>query len=1035
MKNGLYTFKISTLYVLLILLNIGPSYSQSTHQVSGIVSYNGSRLPDVTVKVKGQPTSTITDKEGKYQINAPALGTLVFTNLGYESKEELINNRSQININLLPTEQSINTVVVVGYGTQKKINLTGAVDNVSLKDVEGRVLTDASQILQGKSSGVLLTQISGQPGRDQADIRIRGISSIDNNSAPLVIIDGIESSLKDVNPNDIASISVLKDAAAASIYGNRAAGGVIIVTTKEGSSGLSIDYVGTVSIQEPTRLPVAASPVEFAKAYNEGRLNSQLPIGYTDEDIKNFEEAVLPEFKGVNMYDEYFSNGLTHNHYLSARGGQPNKYNFSLSGGYMNQDGILIGTNQNKISYAANINTFFWDGKMKVSGRLLGYNNNMDELDVATASVLQTIGSMRSTAYFQSTSGLYAYPALSYSSYINGGGTFNKDNNLKYQLNAEINPLEGLVWKSTFANSDNSIDFTRFFPNQYTAGSVFDEEGVYRPSEISQRREYQKQTTLNSTLYYHKIFADKHEFSTLAGYEALAFETSGFGARGNNLSANLPILELADPSSISPVSVSNARRTSLSYFGRLNYNFDERYLLEANIRRDGSSRFLKGKQWGTFKSVSAGWVISKEAFLKHVDWLTLLKLRGSWGTLGNAGIGSNYAASDILSAGLDYTFGGTVVPGTGISLLANRNTTWETTEQLNIGLDFDILNRFLVTANYYRKETRDILARVTIPGSLGISGTPYQNVGTMRNNGYEIGIEYANNTLKEFQYRINGNISYQKNRVVDIGPLPYIFHTASSGYSPPAGIIRSMVGESFGSYFGMVADGIYQINDFNWQENNNESIAFYDRKFTLKEGHANPSGIMPKPMPGDIKFKDLNSDGVINEDDKQIIGKPLPDYIYSLNFNGSYKNFELNILAQGVLGADAYIMGAMVSPFWNGTGSISKELYDNRWTPENPSTTWQRVYDDRTRSNLISSYYIQDAAYLRIKNVTLGYSFPKDLLSRLKVKSLKAFITVENLLTISALSKGFDPEKGFNRITSDFHPQVRSTAFGLNIGL
>jgi len=997
---------------------------------------DGAPLVGVTVAIKGTQAVAITDETGAYQIVVPEGGTvLVFTIVGFAPLEKTINNEAVVNVSMTTSVSDLEEVVVVGYGTQKKINLTGAVDNINLNDVEDRVLTDASQILQGKSSGMLITQVSGQPGRDQADVRIRGISSIDNNNDPLIIIDGVESSLSDVNPNDIASISVLKDASAAAIYGNRAAGGVLIITTKQGRAGLDVNYVGTVSVQEPTRIPEAASAPEFARAYNEARLNSGLPIGYTDEEIQLFEEGTLPEYQGVNLYDEYFSNALTHNHYLSARGGQAGKYDFSISGGYLGQDGILVGSDQRKISYLANVNTFFLDGKLKVSGRLLGYELKMNELDKSTEGILQTIGSTRSTAYFKSTSGLYSYPAINYSSYENGGGTFRNNRNLKYQLGLELKPIKSLTWTALYASTGNSTDFTRFSPNQYTAGSVFDEDGVYRPSSIMLQRSYSTLNTFNSTLRFDDSFAEQHTVAALLGYEAIAFKTEGFGSKGTDLSANLPILSLADPASIAPIDIANAERTSLSIFGRINYNYAEKYLLEANIRRDGSSRFTAGKRWGTFPSVAVGWVLSNESFLSSVSWLDLLKVRASWGLLGNAGIGTNYAASDVLSAGLDYNFGGTIVPGTAISLLANRNTTWETTEQLNIGIDVSVLNRLNITANYFNKKTSDILARITIPGSLGISGTPYQNVGTMTNKGVELGVEYNSDPTGAFQYSINANVSYQKNRVVDIGPLPYIFHSAISGYAPPAGVIRSVVGESFGSYYGMVADGIYQIDDFTWQDSSDPGINFYDREFTLKENYADPSGIMQNPMPGDIRFKDLNGDGLINDRDQQIIGKPLPDYIYSLNLNGRFRNFELNILAQGVLGADAYIMGAMVTPFWNGTGSISKEMYDNRWTPEQPSETWQRLYDDRTRSGLISSYYLQNAAYLRLKNVTLGYAINPGLLQKLNVKSLKLFLSVENLLTVTRLNKGFDPEKSFNRITSDFHPQIRTTALGLNIGL
>lgn len=1036
MERNFYVRKLKICFFLAMFLTSFIGFAQESKQVTGKVSDESGSMPGVTVQVKGSKTATMTDEKGNYSIQVTDQNSIIeFSSLGYQRHEEKVGKRNVVDVKLVMSLNSLNEVVVVGYATQKKINLTGAVDNINLDDVKDRVLTDASQILQGKSSGVLITQISGQPGRDQAELRIRGVSSLDNNNNPLVIIDGVESSLGDVNPNDIASISVLKDAAAASIYGNRAAGGVLIVTTKVGKKGLEVYYVGTVSMQEATRIPKSLSPLDFAIANNEGRLNSGLPVAYSAEDIQNYTEAILPEYQGVDMYKEYVSNGLTQNHYLSARGGLPGKYDFSVSGGYLGQDGILIGTDQKKTSYSANVNTYFLDQKLKVTGRLLGYESKTSELDVSTESVFFSVGSTRPTAFFKSSEGLYAYPAISYSSYKNGGGTFRTYNNLKYQFGLELKPIKSLTWNALYASTGNNLNYTNFSPNLYTAGSVLDGNGIYRPSDVDLRSDYSTRKTFNSTLQYEQSFKKAHQLNLLAGYEAIQYDAGGFGAKGNNLSANLPILALADPASVAAVIIDNSRRTSLSFFGRVNYNYAGKYLFEANIRRDASSRFIKGQQWGTFPSVSAGWIISNESFLKQTNWLDLLKVRISWGQLGNEGIGTNYAASDVLSSGADYNFGRTIVSGSAITLFANRNTTWETTEQFNLGLDLSFLNRFTVNANYFDKKTSNILARITVPPSLGISGTPYQNVGVMTNKGVELGIEFNSNPAKAFKYTINGNMSYQKNKVIDIGPLPFIFHTAVSGFSPPAGVIRSAVGESFGSYFGMVADGIYQISDFNWQNNNDASIAFYDRNFVLKSENADPSGIMKKPMPGDIKFRDLNGDGIINENDKKIIGKPLPDYIYSLNLNGRYKSFEVNVLAQGVFGADAYIMGPGVTPFWNGTGNISPETYTNRWTPDNPSNTWQRLYDDRTRSNLISSYYLQNATYLRIKNVTLGYAFKQKFLDRLKVRSLKLFLTAENLFTITSLSKGFDPEKSFNRITSDFHPQVRTTAFGLNIGL
>ncbi len=1015
-------------------------YAQKTPTVSGLIISQKTTQPlaGVTIAIKDGKAKAVSDSTGRFSIPVNSLinDVLIFSYVGFESQEIKINKRSFINIVLAEKARALDEVIVVGYGRQKKINLTGAVDNVTLSDVDDRVLTNASQILQGKVPGLTIVQNSGQPGQDAAQIRIRGVSSIENNNDPLVIIDGVQGELTDVNPNDIESMSILKDAAAASIYGNRAAAGVIIITTKTGASTFGVNYIGTVSMQQPTALPKSVNAATYARLYNEAAKSSGSTIGFTDEQIAKYDQGTDPEYMGTNWYDKYVTNAFMHNHYLGLKGGEPNKYRYSLSGGYLDQDGILVGTGSRKVNYLANVTGFLYNRKLQLNAVLSGYDANDRELFDPTPSVLQQVGNNRPVAYFKSSEGLYSYPARYLGAKELGAGITRGRNNFKYQLGVQVQPLKWITLNVNYANNTYNSDYLRYVPNYSTAAGIQDGEGTKQQSEINIQTQKSTLKTFNSTLQLQKSWK-QHNFSLLGGFEAIEYTINSTNVSGSKLSSNQPVLAYADPSTIVVKPATIAERASLSVFSRFNYNYDEKYLFEANLRRDGSSRFLKGNQWGNFPSFSAGWVISKEKFMEGNRIFNLLKLRGSWGRLGNEGIQTFYAASDVLASGNNYSFGGIVVPGTATALLANRNTTWETTEQTNIGLDAGIMNRWNITANYFYKKTYDVLARVTVPLSLGTSANnPYQNIGTVENKGVELGIQYNNDPKHAFTYTVNVNLTWLKNRVVDLGKLEYIFHNdLITGYAPPSGIIRSAVGQPFGSYYGLIAEGIYQLSDFTWQNNSDPNIPYYDRQFVLNSKLPDPSGVMSKPVPGDIKFKDRDGNGMITDDDKTFIGKSQPAYVYSLGFNARYKNFELNLLAQGVLEADSYLMGAMVSPFWNLSGNLSKDMANSRWTPENPSSKYQRLYIDRNRNNIISSYYIQNAAYLRVKNLMLGYSLPPKMLAPYKIKTLKVFATVENLLTFSGFDNGFDPEKSFNRITSDFYPQVRTYAFGINVGL
>ncbi len=1010
-------------------------------QISGKVTDFTTKEPliGVTVVVKGTTNGTITDMDGAYTLSVPEDGIITFSSIGYLSEEITVGNQEVIDVGLITDITSLDEIVVVGYGTQKKVNLTGAVETVGLEDVDTRSITNSGQILQGKIPGVQITQNSGQPGNDDATIRIRGVSSLDNNNSPLVIIDGVEGELGDVNPNDIASISVLKDASSAAIYGSRASAGVILIETKKGNAGIKIRYSGSVSIQRPTALPNVVDAATYAELLNEARVNSGYQEKFDSTEIAAYRSGDNPSYANTDWYDEYFSSAIMHKHFLNISGGQTDKYNFSVSAGYLDQEGVLYGTSENDFSFRAGLNSYFLDNKLKIGTMLDGYQKEQEELSSSTSTVLTAAATTAPTAFFRSqdtTSGntLYGY-AGRYFAYKDAGGGITRDRNkIKYQINIEINPVNGLIGRVLYGKYIYDYNYVRLLPSVTLAGNVYDGEGTTTGvSSLEQTVMRNTQSTLFSTLSYN-ISLGEHDFTLLGGFEQMEFISNTTEASIEDLLANEPVFSLGDAST-RYVNGDAYEYATRSFFSRFNYVYNNKYLFEANLRKDGSSRFAEGNRWGTFPSVSAGWRISEESFMNSVYFISELKLRASWGELGNQNISEYYASYDRLDPDQNYSFGGSIVAGTGTTVLANRNVTWETSEQKDIGLDGSLFkNRLSFSIDYFKKTNSDLLLRISLPGSLGLADgdPPYQNVGAMTNQGFELSLGYKK-AYTDFNYDINANFSYSKSRVEDVGNLEYLSHDDDliSGYSPPSGVIRSYVGEEFASYYGYLTDGIYQISDFEWQDNSDQDIDHEDRVYQLKDGMADPSGIMSDPAPGDIKYRDLNGDNEITEEDKTIIGNSQPKWAFALNFNTSYKNVYFNVMFQGVTGVDAYLIGALVSPFWNGTAPITEEMAESRWTPENPSETNQRLYSDVQRCNIVSDYYLQDASYLRVKNIQIGYVIPKRILEHIKFDNIKAYLSVENAFTFTSFT-GFDPERTYNKITSDFHPQVQVFTLGIN---
>jgi len=993
------------------------SANGQTHKISGTVTdeSTGETLVGVSVFIEGTKTGVITDMNGKFTIDVPSSSSaLVFSYIGYITKKATIGKQSIIKVTLEQDSKKLDELVVVGYGTQKKVNLTGSVGNVRMDDMETRPLTDASMALQGTVAGVYALQSSGKPGDDNAVISIRGIGTFGNNN-PLVIIDGFPGNLSDVNANDIKTVSVLKDAASSSIYGSRAANGVILITTKKGSIGkMSVSYNGYFGVQEATRLPNVLNSVQYATLKNEATANSGRVASFTAADIQKFAAHNDPMYPDINYFDVYYGKAQTQNHRLSLSGGNEN-VQFAFMLGQLNQDGILVGTDYKKTDFRSNIDAFFLkDKQLRVSTKIagnLGVKNEPTSVWNATwyATLAPIYPLQDATGQYMSVNG-----ELDPYAEIKAGSTAKtKRYNLSAQFEAEYKIFKDLSAQITYGYNVMSSNQNAFNANvilQNKAGGTKTEQ-----SDLSIRNETDVQTMLTGLLKYNKTFGE-HELNLLAGYseEEFTYDWQS-GYRKNFVNNTQRVLSLGDAATQTndAGSYDNALR---SYFGRINYGFQGKYLVEANIRRDGSSRFAQKGQWGTFPSFSAGWIVSNEKFLKNVNWISLLKLRASWGQLGNENISdpnnvsTYYNGSDILTSGQNYSLGGTLYSGVAIKNMTNKLLKWETAQQLNFGVDFNLKNGVELTADYFNKKTKDLLKLQPIPATMAL-GYPFANAGEVQNEGIEASITYRKTFTNGLKLRTTLNLAHIVNKITSL--------SVNEEFTSPKAII---IGSAINSFYGYQMDGIYQTSDFTGYDQTLQ-------KWILKPGVVSVNDY--NAAPGDVKFKDLDGDGVVTQNnDRKVIGKQFPDLSYSMNINLEWKRFDLGLFFQGVQGIEGYFYYEIATPF-SGVANLGSWWMD-RWTPTNPSNTMPRVTLDEYRTNVHSSFYMEDASYLRLKNIELGYTIDPKILSKIGISSVRIYGNIQNAFTLTKF-KGFDPEQTINQTRAEAFPQVRVMTVGLNV--
>lgn len=996
--------------------------------VSGrVVDINDDPIIGATVQQTNSTGGTISSLDGRFALKIPSNSSFTVSYMGCLTKTVQVKNKNNFTICLQEDVAILEEVVVVGYGSQKKVNLTGAVESVELTKARGRAYTNASAMLQGNIAGAFISQVSGQPGNDGAKIQIRGIGTF-NNTDPLVIIDGMEGSLDAVNPKDIESVSVLKDAASCAIYGNRAANGVVLITTKRGElNKMNIEYNGLYGLQNATSLPNVLKGIDYlemkAEAYR--NTNNTWPTWYTDNYMDNYRNHV-DEFMYPTNYswlDDTYRTAQMTDHYVAISGGSKN-LKYSTSAGYLYQNGIVKGNSSNKFTFRSNVTAFFFQEKLKLNASVATQYKQIEDLVDGASSAIYS--SYVAPPTIRMTIPGIGYNNAGYSFGARDAGGFNRTKEIPLTLNASISAdiIKGLNI-TVYGGIDRTFWENKNFKPTVQLFGLNDDGSVSTPqprtSELALNSSESQTYVLNGQINYNTTLAKKHAIAMMAGYEMREFTYHSHTLSRKKLTVNLPEFGVGDPDTQKNGS-SAYDLAWMSYFGRLSYIYDSKYMLEFNLRYDGSSRFID--KWGLFPSVSGAWRLSEEPFMKEISWLDNLKLRFSWGKLGNESIGQYYAASDELSLNGMMNFNNTLTGIAAVTKLANKRTSWETTEQYNIGLDVDIFNKVSATLEYYIKNTSDILMQVPVSSTLGMTTVPYQNAGEMRNKGLELTLRY-NDRFGKVGTNFSLSATRIKNEVRSLAGKDELI----------MGNTIWRVGAPFNSFYGLQTEGIYQSpNEIN------HHLIFSDNGVAL-----NPYMGMT-PVVGDIRFKDQMTvdtdgdgildgrDGVINSDDKVILGPSFPKWTFSGTLGFDWKGVDVSIFLQGVSGIKTLNQGIITVPFHGGESNTGA-WYKERWTPEHPSKTIQRLYSDPNRSEIISEYYLEDASYIRCKSLDVGYTLPKRILRNIfnANSSVRVYVSMQNLFTITSMRYGFDPEKPTSTTNTLQYPQSKIYSFGVNL--
>lgn len=1020
------------IFFLTLIVPLGTYAQQQT--VTGVVrdATTGIALPGVSVQVTGTTAGAVTDATGKYQLNIPANGTqLSFTFMGYLAKQEPFAGRHTIDIQLQPDTKALGEVIVVGYGTQRKSDLTSSITKVDLAGVKSAPVTGVEQALQGRAAGVTVTSASGVPG-SPVMVRIRGIGTVNNND-PLYVVDGVPvSGMNYLNPADIESMEILKDASATAIYGSRAANGVVLITTRKGKAGKSqITLDAYYGLNSPWKDYKPAGRDEYL----------YMVKNVYGETTDQYKDALAQYNKGYNTNwwkETVKKNAPVQSYNLGVYGGT-DKVTYAISGGYFDQKGIIDPSDFNRISFRAN--TSAKAKEWLTIGQNLSISNEQtnvigDEIPGIMGNIIPYDPLIPVLDPSKDQSDRYSKWATSATVFGSSPKAIlarevGKRNTLRMvgDVFANVNILKSLVFTTRFGLNISRADEWTFSPTYYMKPSDLLETPQANSSKASNNY-YNWTNTLNWTETF-----GRHRLNVLAGISAERSRDTYLNGSKQGQLGNEENYWFLDAGNMNDKSGGGAARWSLmSQFARANYSYADKYLFSASVRRDGSSNFGTDKQFGVFPAVSGGWVISREQFFKDIDlaWLTNVKLRAGWGQVGNQNIPNGaYTTFVANSLGRNYLLGnGTsvVMPGYSMDNLGNGNIKWETAEQSNVGLELGLFkNSLKIEAEYFNRKTRDMLIAMPTASMFGVP-YPWVNAGNVSNKGFELSANYEGDA-GAIHYAVGGNISTYKNEVLSLGGgQPYV---EDVGWQLRVlSFSRTAEGHSIGEFYGWKTDGVFQ------------SQADVDN-------HKSSKGevIQPNAGPGDFRFNDLNGDGVINDADKTAIGSPHPKFTYGANINLSYKAFDFSLFLQGVSGNKLFNATKYLTKHPLGFNNVEAGAAYNAWTPENHSNEYPKMsVNDPNDNYRASDWYVENGSYLRIKNIQLGYTLPEALIKRMGLQQLRIYVAAQNLFTFTKYT-GLDPEVGAYQLNSSdqnkmsrlmgvdnyTYPQVRTMQVGASL--
>jgi len=1028
---------------MIVIIPVGTFAQSRTVTGKVVASGNDSTMASVTVKVKGSNTVALTGNDGTFTINAAPNAILIFSNVGFNSLEEPVNNRTSMLVRLVSNAQSLQQVVVIGYGTVKRKDLTGAISSVNADQIAKVPISSIDQALQGRAAGVQVTNNDGTPG-NTVSVTIRGVGSLANSNDPLYVVDGypISGGLNNLNPNDIATMDVLKDASATAIYGVRAAGGVVIITTKKGrKNGTQISVDGYASVQ--------AKPKEYKV------LNAQQWATLANEDKANegtFQE--LPEWlnpsslTSVDWQNAVYRTGLKQNYNVAIRGGDE-KVQTAFSVGYYDQKGIVLGSYFKRVNLGLNLD--YKPAEWLKSSTSVKYARQDQKNPFGTGTLgalselIPTITGNKFTNQIKDQYGNYGFynPVNIYTkSWGNAVYTIetndykNLNNYFLANSSLEATIFDGLKLKTNLGTNVSDYSGYYFQPTDNRSSDQYNLGGALQQSFFSQTASNSFEWLWENTISYDKTFG-KHAISFVGGYSAQKIRGSTISGQGNNLPNNT-IRDLSQVSNLTAKG-NDSIYTLASQFARLSYKFTDKYLITGTVRRDGSSKFAPGHQYGVFPSGAVAWKAKEESFLQDVNWLSDLKIRGSYGEVGNQNSIPLFQYAALYSSGgapasatnYGYPFNKIYAPGIAPTQPANPGLKWETDQQTDIGMDAAFLNGALsLTVDYYNKKSRDFLLLLPQSAQTGYSQPLAENLGSISNKGFEFALNY-NHSAHDFQYGIAVTLTTVKNKLLSINKaVTYVDNVISpNGINADgwAQFSRTSIGHTVGEFFGYKSLGIFQT-----QKQISDLNAIAAAKFP-----SNPFYWQNVTQPGDRYFADVNGDGQVTPSDRTSLGSPIPKFYGGLNLDGSYKSFDVNIYFYGTYGNKIFNyqqrnLESFQAPGFVGVENVGVDYYLHHWTTTNPSNRYARVTynDDVSGNNVASSAYIENGSYLRLKNLTVGYTLPFALVKKIAATKVRIYFSAQNLFTITGYS-GLDPEIG---LAPDINGVRNSTAGGIDVG-